>query len=49
MNPEDILRLAFDLGWLWGDIAHVMELPIQDLALYFEHTQRLVKTRLPRG
>lgn len=49
MNPEDVLRLAFDTGWLWGDVAHVMDLTIPELLLYAEHAQRLLKARVPRG
>jgi hypothetical protein len=31
------------VAWLWGDVAHVMDLPLPDLLLYAEHAQRLVK------
>lgn len=44
-----MLRLAFDCGWVWGDVAHVMDLPLGELLLYAEHAERLVQARVPRG
>jgi hypothetical protein len=41
VTADEWLAHVFDVGHAWGDIAHVMSLTLDEVALYAVHIQRI--------